>query len=108
MGLKRYNWPRSALERLHCVVAYLPNMPDAPHMTRHRGRRAKGYLTMKVREIIRRLEADGWYYVGTKGSHRQYKHSSKPGRVTILGHLNDEPPPKTLASIFQQAQLPRP
>jgi predicted RNA binding protein YcfA (HicA-like mRNA interferase family) len=41
---------------------------------------------MKVREVIRLLEADGWYLVATKGSHHQYKHPIKPGRVKIAGH----------------------
>jgi predicted RNA binding protein YcfA (HicA-like mRNA interferase family) len=38
---------------------------------------------MKVREAIQLIERDGWYLVATRGSHRQYKHASKPGRVTI-------------------------
>jgi len=45
---------------------------------------------MKVRDIIKLIEADGWYIVVTKGSHRQYKHPKKPGRVTIAGHPSDE------------------
>ena len=45
---------------------------------------------MKVREAIKLLEADGWYLVATKGSHRQYKHPTKPGRVTIAGHSGDD------------------
>jgi len=62
---------------------------------------------MKVREVIRRLESDGWYHVATRGSHRQYKHPTKPGRVTVSGHLSDEMPPGTLASVFRQAQILR-
>ena len=62
---------------------------------------------MKVRDLIKRLEADGWYLVDTEGSHRQYKHPKKPGRVTVPGHLNDDVHPKTLASVFKQAQLKR-
>jgi len=58
-----------------------------------------------VRDIIKMLEADGWYLVATKGSHRQYKHSIKPGRVTIAGALNHELAPGTLNSILKQAQL---
>lgn len=58
-----------------------------------------------VREIIRRIEADGWYLVATRGSHRQYKHASKPGRVTVAGHLSDEVAPGTLNSILKQAGL---
>jgi predicted RNA binding protein YcfA (HicA-like mRNA interferase family) len=54
------------------------------------------------------LEADGWYLVSTKGSHRQYKHPSKPGRVTIAGQLKDDLAPGTLNSVLKQAQLPKP
>ena len=60
---------------------------------------------MKVRSIIKMIEADGWYLVATKGSHRQYKHPIKPGRVTIAGHPGDDLAPGTLNSIFKQAQL---
>jgi predicted RNA binding protein YcfA (HicA-like mRNA interferase family) len=60
---------------------------------------------MKVRDLIRLIEADGWYRVSTVGSHRQYKHSEKPGRVTVAGHPNDDVHPKTLTSILRQAQL---
>lgn len=60
---------------------------------------------MKVREIIKIIEKDGWFIVTTKGSHRQYKHSNKKGRITIAGNLNDELAPGTLNSIYKQAQL---
>jgi predicted RNA binding protein YcfA (HicA-like mRNA interferase family) len=60
---------------------------------------------MKMREVIKLLEADGWYLVATKGSHRQYKHPNKPGRVTIAGHSGDDLAPGTLNSILKQAQL---
>ncbi len=60
---------------------------------------------MKVREVIKLLEADGWYLVATRGSHRQYKHPTKPGRVTIAGHSRDDLAPGTLNSILKQAQL---
>ena len=45
---------------------------------------------MKIRDIIKLIEAEGWYLVETKGSHRQYKHPVILGRVTIAGHLNDD------------------
>ena len=61
--------------------------------------------TMKVRDIIRLIEADSWYLVVTKGSHRQYKHPTKPGRVTISGHPNDDLGPGTQNSILKQAKL---
>ena len=62
---------------------------------------------MKVRDVIARLAADGWYLVRTRGDHRQYKHPTKPGRVTVAGHPSVDLHPKTLASIWQQAQMPR-
>ncbi|OPY37898.1 MAG: YcfA-like protein [Methanoregula sp. PtaU1.Bin051] len=51
------------------------------------------------------IEDDGWYLVVMKGSHRQYKHPVKPGRVTIAGNLADDLAPGTMNSIFKQAQL---
>lgn len=60
---------------------------------------------MKVRKIIKLIETDGWYLVNTKGSHRQYKHSIKPGRVTIAGHPGHDLAPGTLNSVLKQAQL---
>ncbi len=63
---------------------------------------------MKVREAIRMIEEDGWYVVATRGSHRQYKHSTKPGRVTIAGKLSDDLAPGTRNSIMKQAGLKEP
>ncbi|TFG94996.1 MAG: type II toxin-antitoxin system HicA family toxin [Myxococcales bacterium] len=60
---------------------------------------------MKLREVIRRLEADGWRPVTTRGSHRQFKHPTKPGRVTVSGHPGDDMPKGTLASVRRQAGL---
>ncbi|MBI1909147.1 MAG: type II toxin-antitoxin system HicA family toxin [Deltaproteobacteria bacterium] len=61
---------------------------------------------MKVRDIIRLIESDGWYLIATKGSHQQYKHPAKSGRVTIAGHSqNANLAPGTLNSILKQAQL---
>jgi len=51
------------------------------------------------------IEADGWFFVVQEGSHRQYKHPTKQGRVTVPGHLRDELHPKTLNSIRHQAGL---
>lgn len=59
---------------------------------------------VKVREIIKVIEADGWYLMATRGSHRQYKHPVKAGRITIAGHLSDDLAPGTLHSILKQAQ----
>ena len=60
---------------------------------------------MKVREIIRILEEDGWYLARTRGSHRQFKHSMKPGLVTVAGNANADLPRGTLNSIRKQAGL---
>jgi predicted RNA binding protein YcfA (HicA-like mRNA interferase family) len=62
---------------------------------------------MKVREIIALIEDDGWVPVRTRGDYRQYKHSTKPGLVTVSGHRNDDVHPKTLNSILTQAGLRR-
>ena len=50
---------------------------------------------MKVKDIIRLIEQEGWFLVATKGSHRQYKHPDRPGRVTIAGHPSDSVSPGT-------------
>jgi predicted RNA binding protein YcfA (HicA-like mRNA interferase family) len=63
---------------------------------------------MKVRDVIKMIEEDGWYLVTIKGSHRQYKHPTKPGRVTIVGHPGHDLAPGTLNSILNQAQLKKP
>jgi predicted RNA binding protein YcfA (HicA-like mRNA interferase family) len=60
---------------------------------------------MKVQEIINLIQADGWFLIKMRGSHRQYKHPSKKGKVTVPGHPSDTLNPKTQASILQQAQL---
>ena len=60
---------------------------------------------MKIRDVIKLIELDGWREVAVRGSHRQYKHPSKPGRVTIDGHPNDDLAPGTLNSILKQAKI---
>ncbi len=60
---------------------------------------------MKVRDVIRRIEANGWYHVSTRGSHRQFKHATKIGRVTVPGKPNDDLAPGTWSSIQKQAGL---
>jgi predicted RNA binding protein YcfA (HicA-like mRNA interferase family) len=62
---------------------------------------------VKVRDVIRLIESDGWYKVVTEGDHRQFKHPNKPGRVTVSGHPGDEMPKGTLASVRRQAGLKR-
>ena len=63
---------------------------------------------MKVRDVIRLLEADDWYLAATRGSHRQFKHPAKPGRVTVAGKPGDDLAPGTLKSIWRQSQLREP
>jgi predicted RNA binding protein YcfA (HicA-like mRNA interferase family) len=60
---------------------------------------------MKVRDVLTRLKDDGWYIVVTRGSHRQLKHGTKTGRVTVAGKPSDEVRPGTLNSILKQAGL---
>jgi len=60
---------------------------------------------MKIRDIIKLIESDGWYQVDTRGSHHQYKHPTKSGRITIAGHPGDDLAPGTLNSILKQAKL---
>jgi predicted RNA binding protein YcfA (HicA-like mRNA interferase family) len=60
---------------------------------------------MKVREVIRLLEQDGWVKVAQRGSHRQFKHQGKQGKVTVPGNLGDDVRTGTLESILRQAGL---
>jgi predicted RNA binding protein YcfA (HicA-like mRNA interferase family) len=60
---------------------------------------------VKFRELIQMLERDGWSQVTQRGSHRQYRHPTKPGRVTVAGKPNQDIAPGTLGSILRQAGL---
>ena len=60
---------------------------------------------MKYREITKLIEQNGWYLVHQAGSHRQYKHPMKAGRVTIAGQSGKDVPEGTLKSILKQAGL---
>lgn len=61
---------------------------------------------MKIKEIIKIIENDGWFIVRQKGSHRQYKHPTKQGLVTIAVHkMSDDLAIGTLKSILKQAQI---
>jgi predicted RNA binding protein YcfA (HicA-like mRNA interferase family) len=60
---------------------------------------------VKIREVTRLLESDGWQHVRTKGSHRQFKHPFKKGLVTVAGHSNEDLAPGTLNSVLKQAGL---
>lgn len=60
---------------------------------------------MKVSELLSIIEKDGWYLAATRGSHRQFKHPTKSGRVTVPGKPSDDLAPGTLNSILKQAKL---
>lgn len=60
---------------------------------------------MKVRKVITLIEADGWFWLRTKGDHRQYHHPRKPGTVTVAGKLSVDVPAGTLNGILKQAGL---
>ena len=62
---------------------------------------------MKVRDVIKTMEKDGWLLDRTRGDHRQYTHPTKPelGTITVPGHPGDDMPPGTLNSILKKAGL---
>ena len=60
---------------------------------------------VKIRDVLRLLSADGWKLVATRGSHRQFSHPTKPGRVTVAGKNSDDLAPGTFNSILKQAGL---
>ena len=62
---------------------------------------------MKLRDVVKVLEEDGWRLDRQVGSHRQYRHPTKAGTVTIAGQLGKDAKPGTLGSIWKQAQIPR-
>ncbi|MHC4875780.1 MAG: type II toxin-antitoxin system HicA family toxin [Planctomycetota bacterium] len=62
-------------------------------------------MPVTVRDILQTLAKDGWVEVACKGSHRQFKHPTKSGRVTVAGKRKQELHPKTAASILKQAGL---
>ena len=66
---------------------------------------ASDNIEMKVREVIRLIEADGWVLVRRRGSHRQFKHATKPGTVTIAGKDGHDLPRGTLGSVLKQAGI---
>jgi predicted RNA binding protein YcfA (HicA-like mRNA interferase family) len=63
---------------------------------------------MKVRDVIRLIEGDGWYFERQRGSHRIYRHPEKAGTVTIAGKPGQDMPRGTFGNILRQAGLRRP
>ena len=62
---------------------------------------------MKVRELVKLVERDGWVQVRMRGSHRQFKHPVKSGTVTVAGKAGVDVPPGTLNNVLKQADLKR-
>ncbi|WP_295453054.1 type II toxin-antitoxin system HicA family toxin [uncultured Thiodictyon sp.] len=60
---------------------------------------------MKVKDLIDRIESDGWMQVRQKGSHRQFHHPTKPGTVTVSGKSSVDVPPGTLNNVLKQAGI---
>ena len=72
----------------------------------HQGRTSGAVSAkMKIRDVIRMLQQDGWTLVRTKGSHRQFRHPEKPGTVTVAGRLGVDMPRGTLSAVMKQAGL---
>ena len=84
-----------------------PRLSPRLQQERHREWSGQRYRAMppKVRDILKQLNDDGWTLVTTRGSHRQFKHPSKSGRVTVHGRPSDDIAPGTLNSILKQAEL---
>lgn len=64
-------------------------------------------MTYTVRDALRAIQQDGWLHKRTKGSHRQFKHPTKPGTVTIAGKPSQDLPPWLWQRIMKQAGLTR-
>ncbi len=60
---------------------------------------------MKVRDVLKLMRQNGWRLRNQEGSHRQFVHNERRGKVTVAGHESDEVPPKTLKSILKQAGI---
>ena len=61
--------------------------------------------TVKIKDVLRLLAADGWVQTAQRGSHRQFEHPTKAGRVTVAGKASDDLAKGTLGSILKQAKL---
>ena len=63
-------------------------------------------MVKKVREMIRMIEADGWFFVKQKGAHKQFKHPTKKGKVTVTDHgKNSDLDDRDVHSILKQAGI---
>jgi predicted RNA binding protein YcfA (HicA-like mRNA interferase family) len=77
------------------------------HHDRPAWHRSSDKDSVKVRVIIKLIERDGWRQVGQRGSHRQFEHPTKSGKVTVPGHRNGDVGPEMRANILRQAGLKR-
>ena len=109
VGARSHTVPRSFLSKI-CA----PRGPSEGRQLGSADERQRGLdwksragVAVKVRDVIRLVEANGWRLVVSRGSHRHFKHPAKSGRVTISGHPGDEMPKGTLASVMRQAGLRR-
>ncbi|MCY4076123.1 MAG: type II toxin-antitoxin system HicA family toxin [Acidobacteria bacterium] len=68
-------------------------------------RRASAHGSVKVRDVTKRIKANGWCYVKSRGDHHQFKHPTRSGKVTVKGRPGDEISGALLASIWRQAGL---
>jgi predicted RNA binding protein YcfA (HicA-like mRNA interferase family) len=59
-------------------------------------------MTLRTFRVIKQIEEDGWYLARTRGSHRQFKHPTKSGLVTVAGKPSDDLAPGTLNSILKK------
>lgn len=92
----------------------MPKIPGVNHRDAVRALEKAGFRIVRqgkhvvMTDGVRILtEQDGWILVVTRGSHRQFKHPTKPGRVTVSGNLGDDMPKGTFASVRRQAGLKR-
>ena len=92
---------RSLTARADCKKARRSSCRGCPNTSLYAPKAAR----RQVSEILRMLKDDGWSLTATRGSHRQFKHASKPGRVTVPGKPSDDLAPGTLNSILKQSGL---
>jgi len=81
---------------------------DGAGAVRSQLREQNSWWWLKVLEVIRLLLAEGWFLVAIRGSHRQFKHPSRPGRVTVAGQPSDTHAPGSLKSITRQSGVSLP
>jgi predicted RNA binding protein YcfA (HicA-like mRNA interferase family) len=100
-------WVEPSITRTAMRSSRVRRSPS-PDSFRHGAAESLGTMcVVKFRELIRLLEGDGWLVVAQRGSHQQYEHPSKPGKVTVAGKPGADVPKGTAANILRQAGLRR-